>query len=118
MSRISRLALATLAVFVVATPMRAADWNRQEVTVSYADLDLSHPAGAAALLERLQAASQAVCGGMPNIRDLAAMARFKACRRQAMDRAVASVPAPLVAEIYGRPVHEAGESPRNLADSN
>jgi UrcA family protein len=68
--------------------------------VSYGDLDLSRPAGAEALVRRLETASRQVCGGAPDIRNLEAMQRFRACVQVAMDEAVNKVGAPLVREVY------------------
>lgn len=115
MTRKNTLAILLLTA-IAAAPIRAASFDRPQVTVSYSDLDLSRPAGAAALLDRLSTAARAVCGGVPDIRNLAAMSNFRACRKEAMDRAVASIRAPLVAQLYGRP-DLAGDT-RTLAANN
>lgn len=66
------------------------------VRVSTAGLDLSTDAGARQLLGRLSQAATKVCGGRPDIQPLhmREYARFKACRAQAMARAVAQANAP------------------------
>ena len=49
------------------------------VAVSYADLNLSAPAGASVLKQRIAAAADRVCH-KPHIRDLKAMVAWNACR--------------------------------------
>jgi UrcA family protein len=73
------------------------------IAVSYGDLNLGHEEGARTLLTRLDHAATHVCGGRPGIADLRAWASYEACRKAAMDRAVATVHAPLVASLYGAP---------------
>lgn len=72
------------------------------VTVSYADLDISRPAGATALLSRLQAAAVQACGGAPDVRLLAQGAAFDRCRREAVTRAIAQVDSPTLNEMASR----------------
>jgi UrcA family protein len=76
------------------------------VAVSYSDLNLAHEDGARTLLTRLDHAATHVCGGRPSIADLHAWSSYEACRKAAMDRAVATVHAPLVASLYGVPQQE------------
>jgi UrcA family protein len=76
------------------------------VAVSYSDLNLAHEDGARTLLTRLDHAATHVCGGRPSIADLHARSSYEACRKAAMDRAVATVHAPLVASLYGVPRQE------------
>jgi UrcA family protein len=64
------------------------------ITVSFADLDIGHQPGAAALLRRLQTAAEQACGGRPDIRVLGEVAAFDKCRRAAVSRAVAQVNSP------------------------
>lgn len=66
------------------------------VTVSYADLDIGHPAGATVLLHRLETAAVQACGGMPDVRLLAQVAAFDRCRRESVSRAVAQVNSPIL----------------------
>jgi UrcA family protein len=80
----------------------AAESGRSEV-VSYSDLNLAHEDGARTLLTRLDHAATHVCGGRPGIADLRAWASYEVCRKAAMDRAVATLSAPLVASLYGAP---------------
>lgn len=84
----------------------AAENSGTRIAVRYGDLSLTHEDGARTLLTRLDHAATHVCGGHPAIADLHAWASYEACRKAALDRAVAAVPAPLVASLYGftRPV--------------
>jgi UrcA family protein len=74
-----------------------------QVTVHYADLDISHPEGAQALLSRLHYASRKACGGEPDFLNFTMQRAFKTCMHETMDRAVASVGNPYVASLYGAP---------------
>ena len=75
---------ALLASGAVAAPAAA---ESIAVAVSYADLDLSSPAGATALKHRIAAAAERVCQ-KPHIRDLKAMERWQACKVAARADAV------------------------------
>jgi UrcA family protein len=85
----------------VAQEARPATHDRQMV-VHYDDLDISRQAGAKALLYRLAVAATAVCNGLPDLRNLEQMMDYRACKRDAMDRAVALIGAPAVTLLYGR----------------
>jgi UrcA family protein len=73
--------LAALAVSALgAVPATAAD--EVKVTVPYADLDLTAPAGSAALDQRIDAAVKQVCA-RPDIRNLKAMTAWEECKASA-----------------------------------
>jgi UrcA family protein len=74
----------------LATGARAADVA--QVHVSYADLNVHSPAGAAALDRRIHAAAERVCGVFAD-RDLARRAQFNACVTGATAAALAAVAA-------------------------
>ncbi len=75
----------------------AGDTETRSQTVSYADLDLGHEAGARALLMRINGAAKLVCSPEPqNLRDTQP---YQACTRQAVDRAVADVNNPAVSAL-------------------
>jgi UrcA family protein len=76
---------------------------RSSVRVSYADLDLSREAGARALLERIEAASQRVCGPRPSPRNLKINIHYRACYRDAVSQAVAEVESPLLSALLDAP---------------
>ncbi len=69
------------------------------VAVSYAELDLSKPAGAQMLYDRLQRAAAKVCGvnqRSATVFYAASAAQKRSCYQDALSRAVAQVDAPLV----------------------
>jgi UrcA family protein len=65
-------------------------------TVQYGDLDISTSSGAAALLDRIEAASVSACGG-PAVPERFAN-KVATCRKRAVAAAVYVVDAPLVAQ--------------------
>ncbi len=92
------LAVAVLGVAALAaTPARAAEVPTH--VVSFADLDVSRPAGAERLVGRLQAAAVAVCGHASS-QDYRAKLRIQLCREQAVARAVADVKDPAFSSWY------------------
>jgi UrcA family protein len=70
-------ALAASAAF--SAPAAAAEAAPASVAVSYADLDLTVPADAARLDQRIEAAAEDLCA-KPDIRDLKAMSAWQACK--------------------------------------
>lgn len=83
---------------------------QRDMTVSYADLDLSRPAGAETLLTRIQRAARTVCGGHPDIRDLTMSERYNACRLAAVENAIRSINNPLLTRLYeARPLQKFAE---------
>ncbi len=76
-------------------------WGRLEsLDVFYGDLNLSNPAGAEVILNRINFAATRVCGGLPDIRELRERTQFKACVRVATEEAISEVNAPLVSALY------------------
>jgi UrcA family protein len=69
------------------------------VVVHFADLDISHSAGATVLYQRLQGAAETVCGRHDD-RDLARYMSFKACVQNAIGTAVAKVGQPALTAYY------------------
>lgn len=113
MSRIFASTAALVFALVTGAPVEAAGALNaaRQVHVPYSDLNLRRAEGAAELLARLQSASEAVCGGALSQRDLRSRADHKACVKDAMDRAVVSVPSRLVAEMYAAQPVQAASSP-------
>jgi UrcA family protein len=74
------------------------DTPRQTV-VRYDDINVRESAGALILLARIEAATKDVCGPAPDLRDLGAWERFRACTKTARDKAVASLPFDLTAAM-------------------
>lgn len=69
------------------------------VRVTYADLDLSQPAGVQQLYRRLQRASATVCSALDQA-DSAAYSRWESCYSQVLQRAVLRVNAPQLLALY------------------
>ena len=83
------LALAALlAALPAAVPAQAQERDVRTVTVDYSDLNLSAPAGIAALRHRLSIASRNVCGENDG-RELAVTADMLACRDASLKTAMA-----------------------------
>jgi UrcA family protein len=68
----------------------------KNLRVSYADLDVASSRGGAALLQRIQVASRAVCGPTGYRMDLPAQERFETCLRETVRLAVARLNLPAV----------------------
>ncbi|HVW67563.1 MAG TPA: UrcA family protein [Steroidobacteraceae bacterium] len=83
----------------------AASWDEvPSRKVSYSDLDLSTAAGTRALYSRITAAARMVCPEENNA-DLAGVVRARTCRREAIERAVASVNSPQLAALAATHAH-------------
>jgi UrcA family protein len=67
-------------------------------TVSYADLDISQPAGAKVLYSRIAAAAQEVCA-LSGYKDLGAMQRVNGCVDHAINNAVKKVGSPALSGL-------------------
>lgn len=103
--------VALAALFAVATPALAAQpvptaGEARQVTVRYADLDLSRPAGADAMIARIRQAAEVACSGF-STRELAEMAQQRACLSETMAAAVRKVNAPLVTARFEGPAKAA-----------
>lgn len=71
--------------------------------VSYADLDISKPAGAKTLYRRIEAAARLVCEPDAG-KDLGAAQRGRACIQQAIDSAVNRVDSVALSELHAAKV--------------
>ncbi|MEP6886544.1 MAG: UrcA family protein [Gammaproteobacteria bacterium] len=71
--------------------------NLTSRTVSYADLDISKPAGAKTLYRRIVAAAQQVC--VLGFKDLGAAQQDRTCAQQAIDSAVKAVNAAALSDL-------------------
>jgi UrcA family protein len=87
----------------------------QELRISYADLDISRPEGAATLLSRLKTASRQVCGGKPDMRDLERTAAFDRCYKAAVGDAVAAVHSAVLVALYDGTDVPAGKPMQSVA---
>jgi UrcA family protein len=72
----------------------------RQIAVRTGDLDLTRAEGAQALLQRLKFAAARACDANAPDRDLRMMAFRRDCVADTLDRAVASVSAPLVKRLY------------------
>jgi UrcA family protein len=102
------LTLAAAAVLAAAAPASAQSLNEQaSVTVRYGDLNLDHAAGAKALLYRIKIAAKIACSPIPEMGRWDEVRAFDACRKAAIDRAVAKVGSPILtamADVDAHPV--------------
>jgi UrcA family protein len=95
------VAIAAVSTPALATPLCVwANDERVSVIVHYQDAELQTPAGAAKLASRVRSAAFKVCGGSDPLIFMGA--GFGRCQRTAIDRAVATLNAPLVADALGR----------------
>lgn len=98
-----RAALAMLAIVAGGAFLPAhAETTPSSQQVSYADLDISAPAGARILLSRIEAASEKACAGqlansplLPRERSLQ-----RACVADAVSQTVAKINSPVLAQLH------------------
>lgn len=85
-----------------------AETGALSLRVSYGDLDLSRPAGAKVMLRRIKNAADQVCGGKPNLRNLAQARSYRQCIRESTENAVFALNEPLVTAIHADRVGNGG----------
>jgi len=90
------LAAGTL-ILAVSTAAHAAEIP--QVHVKYADLNVSSPAGAAVLYQRIRVAATQVCG-TPDQRDLSRLEQAKVCTNKAIANAVTAVGNDMLTDLY------------------
>ena len=96
----SLLCAAAALAFAAVTPVLAQEYE-QEV-VRFGDLDLNSRAGANALIQRIENASERVCGFRTGAQPLTQHQYTRACTQETMEYAVRDVGHPVVlAEYYG-----------------
>lgn len=82
------IAITSAALFAAAAiPASAQAIQGQKITVSYADLDLSHSTGRAILEKRVEHAVDTVCAGRPMPAELSQQHQYRVCRDQAWSSA-------------------------------
>jgi UrcA family protein len=74
-------------------------YTTEQKTVSYADLDLSNPAGAQALYDRIRKAASSVCGEIEDTQ-FEHKVFFRECYDQAVANAVAEANRPTLTALY------------------
>jgi UrcA family protein len=107
MFRLLLTGVLTVGAFLAAAPASAAsvymygESGRNAVTLKYADSDIRTVQGAKALALRVRVAAAQVCGGdeLPIVRT---GDQFTWCRDAAINRAIAGIDAPLLADALGR----------------
>ena len=96
--------IATTQIAVAGVPAERAEVGR--VTVSYSDLDLGKVTDARLMLSRLEQAAYRACGGDPrwnpnyDVMSSKITAAYKECRNDAVSRAVTTVGAPLLSQMF------------------
>jgi UrcA family protein len=107
MSRFFGISLAAVATFATLAQAQTGDrFIRRDVSVSYADLDLTTDRGAAIMLNRIKHAAVEACGGSPYFNSLYetapgyVMTEFRKCHDNAVDKAVALLHSPALVRLY------------------
>jgi UrcA family protein len=96
-----------IALSALQVTAHAADGAFPSQRVSYADLDISKPAGAKVLYGRIVAAARHLCA-ISGYRDLGSMQWMNKCTDQAIDKAVKDVGAPALSALRpSSPIHVA-----------
>ena len=94
------LCLGLGALLASANPVSARpDEPPVNVRVSFADLDINHPAGAEVLLKRIERAAVTVCGERPSLPLQAEDLAYQQCRNDAVGRAVSRMNAPMLTAV-------------------
>lgn len=103
-SRTQRLARAGIAAFAVCSCLvsysASAEPSVKSQTVSYADLDLSKPAGVQTLYQRIKAAARNVCGPVDQYTYASSHRAFRKCCETAIADAVAQVDRPTLTALH------------------
>ena len=101
------ITLASTYILGLATliPCQAEEAPRSR-TVQFADLDITHVEGAAALYSRIRRAARSVCDGY-NSMELVRRQRYIACYETAVSNAVAEVNEPVLT-AYAAKRHDSG----------
>jgi UrcA family protein len=94
--------VAAFGLAAVAGPVsaQAAPGGEISIKVQTGDIDLSKPAGAAVMLQRIHNAASKICGPAPTDW-LHFGAQYKACLKETSDRAVARLDSPMVTAMNG-----------------
>ena len=92
--------IAIAALAAIAAPAAAqVSPDARQIVVKYADLDLTRPAGADAMIARIRQASTVACSGF-STREFSQAAKHKACMTETMAAAVRQVNSPLVSARF------------------
>ena len=74
--------------------------ERESRVVSYADLNLNHPAGADRMINRIERASDDVCGERTGPAPVVVRQNIRECTYETADNAVADLDHPIVTSRY------------------
>jgi UrcA family protein len=103
-SRTKRLTHAGIAAFAFCSCLvgysASAEQRVKTQAVSFADLDLSKPAGAQTLYKRIKAAARQVCGPADQYTFVVSSKTFRACYDKAVADAVAQVDRPSLTALH------------------
>jgi UrcA family protein len=93
--------LAALALAFTVNAVASPTDEPRSITVRFAELDLSKPAGAKVLYSRIKHAASIVCGGhgSPD-----AYRYYRQCYSDAVTRAVQSINSPLLTAMHGKEI--------------
>jgi UrcA family protein len=95
-----RRSLAAVTMAAVCAIANAGSPNQSpQRTVSFADLDITHPAGVAVLYQRIRAAAREVCRASIE-RDLTSAKLSRSCVQDAIARAVDEVNTPTLSQYH------------------
>ena len=101
MVRAGVLALVAMAVPATAYSAAPSQFESVSIKVSYSDLDINSADGAKVLYGRLKRASQKACNLDPYLQGgLSERSKAKACYREALDKAVASIDSESLHDIH------------------
>jgi UrcA family protein len=90
--------------FAAIPAAEAESFDALQVKVTFADLDVTHPQGAAVLYRRIKAAAETVCSPYWAT-GFAARADVYDCVRSAIAEAVTAVNQPALSQVYGAKTH-------------
>jgi UrcA family protein len=99
-ARAGIVAAAALFTCLLANAVRAEQPALPQVTVSYADLDLSKPAGAQTLYKRIKSAASRVCGAGGRYTHLEGRKAWRNCYDTAIANAVAQIDRPTLTALH------------------
>lgn len=91
------LASGAMATDMLAKPLG----NVPSVRVHYDDLNIKQEAGATELMDRITYAARKACGPMPEATAFHLMDKWNICVKDAFERAVKSVDAPMLYQVAG-----------------
>jgi UrcA family protein len=97
--RTSVLSVLAITAAAAAVPAYAQDEVASKIVVRVADLNLANHDGAAVALRRIELAADQICGGAPDMREMAQSRLFKSCRSDVVTRAVRDLNQPMLMSL-------------------